>query len=309
MNAEELRKLLIPRPEDMHKGHRGKVLVAGGSIRYPGAPALSALGALRSGAGVVTMLSIQKVCEACASRLPEVIYCFDDDTFRWKELALAQKNIDALVIGPGLDKSVAAEIFTSRMWREWPSKILVDGDGLNALASSRDDLKPRTDSVMTPHEGEAGRLLGISPAQVHADRPGAVRELSERWGCVVLKGHHTVVTFPDGRQFFNTTGNSGMATAGSGDVLTGLLLALLAQGYDPKHATVLGVYLHGAAGDAYAENHVASTLVASDLPRYFSEAISRMLNDEKYDKENHYHNCCVGACDGRQCPGKHPDGD
>ena len=97
---------------------------------------------------------------------------------------------------------------------------------------------------------------------------------------LVLKGHHTVVTFPDGRQFFNTTGNSGMATAGSGDVLTGLLLALLAQGYDPKHAAVLGVYLHGAAGDAYVEDYAASTLIASDLPRYFSDAISRMMNEE-----------------------------
>ena len=261
MTAEELRKLLIPRPEDMHKGHRGRVLVAGGSIRYPGAPALSALGALRSGAGVVTMLSIQKVCEACAARLPEVIYCFDDDTFRWKELALSQKNIDALVIGPGLDKSVAAEIFTSRMWREWPSKILVDGDGLNALASSCDDLKPRTDSVMTPHEGEAGRLLGITTAHVHADRPGAVRELSERWGCVVLKGHHTLIA--QGEKFAEIPyGGPELSVPGSGDVLSGCIGAFLAGGLDAFDAAVLGASIHGIAGELLAREGVDGVLAS-----------------------------------------------
>ena len=271
MNAEELRKLLLPRPEDMHKGHRGRVLIAGGSIRYPGAPALSALGALRSGAGVVTMLSIQKVCEACASRLPEVIYCFDDDTFRWKELALAQKNIDALVIGPGLDKSVAAEIFTSRMWREWPSKILVDGDGLNALASSRDDLKPRTDSVMTPHEGEAGRLLGITAAQVHSDRPGAVRELSERWGCVVLKGHHTLIA--QGEKFAEIPyGGPELSVPGSGDVLSGCIGAFLAGGLDAFDAAVLGASVHGLAGELLSREGVDGVL-ASEIANTLRKVI------------------------------------
>ena len=252
MTADDLRKLLPPRPEDMHKGNRGRVLVAGGSLRYPGAPALSALGALRSGAGVVTMLSLQMVCARCASRLPEVIYCFDDDAFRWKELALSQKNIDALVIGPGLDKSVAAEIFTSRMWREWPSKILVDGDGLNALASSRDDLKPRTDSVMTPHEGEAGRLLGITTAQVHADRPGAVRELSERWGCVVLKQGEKFAEIP--------YGGPELSVPGSGDVLSGCIGAFLAGGLDAFDAAVLGASVHGLAGEILAREGVDGVL-------------------------------------------------
>ena len=261
MNAEELRNLLPPRPEDMHKGHRGRVLVAGGSVRYPGAPALSALGALRSGAGVVTLLSLQRICEVCASRLPEVIYCFDDDTFRWKELALSQKNIDALVIGPGLDKSVAAEIFTSRMWREWPAKIVVDGDGLNALASSRDDLKPRTDSVLTPHEGEAGRLLGITTAQVHSDRPGAVRELSERWGCVVLKGHHTLVA--SGEKFAEIPyGGPELSVPGSGDVLSGCIGAFLAGGLDAFDAAVLGASVHGLAGELLSREGVDGVLAS-----------------------------------------------
>ncbi|MBQ7193717.1 MAG: NAD(P)H-hydrate dehydratase, partial [Synergistaceae bacterium] len=261
MKAEELRKLLLPRPEDMHKGFRGRVLIAGGSMRYPGAPALSALGALRSGAGVVTLLSLQKVCEVCAARLPEVIYCFDDDTFRWKELALAQKNIDALVIGPGLDRSVAAEIFTSRMWREWPSKILVDGDGINALASSKNNLKPRPDAVLTPHEAEAGRLLGITPAQVKSDRGGAVRELSQRWGCVVLKGHHTLVA--SGEKFAEIPyGGPELSVPGSGDVLSGCIGAFLAGGLDAFDAAVLGASVHGLAGELLAREGVDGVLAS-----------------------------------------------
>ncbi|MBQ9904138.1 MAG: NAD(P)H-hydrate dehydratase [Synergistaceae bacterium] len=271
MKAEELKKLLPQRPDDMHKGNRGRVLIAGGSMRYPGAPALSALGALKSGAGVVTILSLLKVCEACAARLPEVIYCFDDDTFRWKEIALAQKNIDALVIGPGLDRSVAAEIFTSRMWREWRAKILVDGDGLNALAVSRDDLKPRRDSVLTPHEAEAGRLLGITPEQVRADRPGAVRELSERWGCVVLKGHHTLVA--SGENFAEIPyGGPELSVPGSGDVLSGCIAAFLAGGLNAFDAAVLGASVHGLAGEILAREGVDGVL-ASEIANTLRKVI------------------------------------
>ena len=243
-----LKDLLPPRPEDMHKGFRGRLLIAGGALRYPGAPALSALGALRSGAGVVTLLSLQSVCEVCASRLPEVIYCAEDDMFRWKETALSQKNINAVVIGPGLDRSIAAEIFTSQMWREWHGKILVDGDGLNALAVTKEDLRPRNDSVLTPHEAEAGRLLGIPPAAVHSDRVGAVRELSERWGCVVLKGHHTLVA--SGDRFAEVKhGGPELAVPGSGDVLSGCIGAFLAMGLDAFDAAVLGANVHGIAGE------------------------------------------------------------
>ncbi len=267
-----VRDLLPPRPDEMHKGNRGRLLIAGGSVRYPGAPALSALGALRSGAGVVTMLSIQSVCALCAARIPEVIYCFDDDLFRWKDTAFAQKNIDALVIGPGLDRSVAAEIFTSRMWRDWPSKILVDGDGLNSLAAVQDDLKPRKDSVLTPHEGEAGRLLGITPEQVRADRPGAVRELSERWGCVVLKGHNTLIA--SGEKFAEIKyGSPALSVPGSGDVLSGCIGAFLAGGLEAFDAAVLGATVHGMAGDMLAREGIDGVL-ASEI----ADAIRKVIH-------------------------------
>ena len=270
---EKLKNLLPPRPDDMHKGFRGRLLIAGGSERYPGAPALSALGALRTGAGVVTMLSIQKVCEACAARLPEVIYCFEDDKFRWQELAFSQHGIDALVIGPGLDKSIATEIFTSRMWRDWPEKILVDGDGLNALAVVKDELKLRHDSVLTPHEGEAARLLGITASEVHANRVQAVKDLAKKWGCVVLKGHGTLIASGD-RVVQISRGGPELSVPGSGDVLSGCIGAFLANGLEPLNAAILGASVHGMAGEILAREGIDGVL-ASEI----ANAIRPVFND------------------------------
>ena len=256
----------------MHKGFRGRLLIAGGSSKYPGAPALSALGALRTGAGVVTLLSIQKVCEACAARLPEVIYCFEDDKFRWQDAAFAQNNIDAVVIGPGLDRSVAAEIFTSRMWKEWPRKILVDGDGLNALAVVKEELKPRLDSVLTPHEGEAARLLEVTPDEIRANRAAAVKALSEKWGCVVLKGHKTLIASGDKLIEINHGGPE-LAVPGSGDVLSGCIGAFLANGLEAFDAAVLGVTVHGMAGDILSREGVDGVL-ASEI----ADTIRKVIN-------------------------------
>ncbi|MBQ6776285.1 MAG: NAD(P)H-hydrate dehydratase [Synergistaceae bacterium] len=275
-----VRDLLPPRPDDMHKGHRGRLLIVGGSERYPGAPALSALGALRSGAGVVTLLSLQTVCAACAARLPEIIYAYEDDKFRWKELAMSQKNIDAVVIGPGLDRSVAAELVTSRLWREWPEKILVDGDGLNALASVQSDLKPRKDSVITPHEGEAARLLGTTPDEVRADRFYAISELSAKWGCVVLKGHHTLVA--SGEKFLEIkNGSPALSVPGSGDVLSGCIGAFLGMGLDAFDAAVLGATVHGMAGDILARDGIDGVLATeiANMLRRVINALRQSKND------------------------------
>ena len=275
MNVKDL---LPPRPDYMHKGFRGRLLIVGGSERYPGAPALSALGALRSGSGIVTILSLEKVCNACASRLPEVVYCYDDDRFRWRELAFAQKNIDALVIGPGLDRSVAAELFTSRMWREWHGKILVDGDGLHALNSSKNDLNARKDAVLTPHEGEAARLLGITADDVRSDRFYAVSELSAKWGCVVLKGHHTLIA--SGEKFAEIKhGGPELSVPGSGDVLSGCIGAFLAMGLEAFDAAVLGTTIHGMAGEILATGGVDGVL-ASDIANTLRRVI-HMLRTSK----------------------------
>ena len=280
----KVRDLLPPRPDDMHKGDRGRLLIVGGSERYPGAPALSALGALRSGAGVVTLLSLQKVCEVCAARLPEVVYCYEDDKFRWKELAMAQKKIDAVVIGPGLDRSVAAELVTSRMWREWPNKILIDGDGLNALAAVQKELTARSDSVITPHEGEAARLLETTPDEIRADRFYAVSELSAKWGCAVLKGHHTLIA--SGDKFLEIKyGSPALSVPGSGDVLSGCIGAFLGMGLEPFDAAVLGTTIHGMAGDYLAREGVDGVL-ASEIANVIRKIIHALRNSKNDNTQN-----------------------
>ena len=272
----KIKDLLPPRPDDMHKGHRGRLLIVGGSERYPGAPALSALGALRSGAGVVTLLSLEKVCAACAARLPEVVYCYEDDKFRWKELAMSQKKIDAVVIGPGLDRSVATELVTSRMWREWKGKILVDGDGINALAAVQNDLSARNDAVITPHEGEAARLLNTTPDDIRADRFYAVSELSAKWGCAVLKGHNTLVA--SGEKFLEIKhGGPALSVPGSGDVLSGCIGAFLAMGLEPFDAAILGTTIHGMAGDYLAREGIDGVL-ASEIANALRKVIHALRN-------------------------------
>lgn len=273
MSPESLKNLLPSRPENIHKGDRGRLLIAGGSEKYPGAPALSALGALRTGVGLVTLLSLEKVCMTCAARLPEVIYCLEDDRFRWQEIVFSQKNINALVVGPGLDRSVAAEIFTARMWRDWPEKILVDGDGLSALAVVREKIMPRSDSVITPHEGEAARLLNITPRQVQKNRLEALQKLTQKFGCVVLKGHPTLIA--SGEDFAEVQhGGPELAVPGSGDVLSGCIGAFLAAGLNPFNAAVLGANIHAMAGDYLARDGVDGVL-ASEI----ADTLRRVIND------------------------------
>ena len=278
----DLRHVLRPRNPYAHKGTFGHGLLVAGCDRMPGAAVLAATAAMRGGIGKLTVHTVRSVRDILAVSLPEAIHDIDDNEqyvshINWNKLP---ENITAVAFGPGLGTAKQTVSAMKDILDTVKLPFVIDADGLNMLAENKTwlaFLPPY--SILTPHFAEFERLAG-KPSD-DFDRLERAKAFAQRYSVIlVLKGHHTVVTFPDGRQFFNTTGNSGMATAGSGDVLTGLLLALLAQGYLPKHAAVLGVYLHGAAGDAYVEDYAASTLVASDLPRYFSEAISRMMNDE-----------------------------
>ena len=262
---ENIIKLLPRRPLDMHKGGRGRLLVVGGSEHYPGAPALSALGALRSGAGVVTLLSLPSVCAACAARLPEVVYRSAEDRDEWLELALVEaSSYGAAVIGPGLERSEAAQAFVAGMWERWPGPLLVDGDGLFALAQRGDTLPSRADTVLTPHEGEAARLLGTTSDAVRADRKDAVRKLADRWGgTVLLKGHGTLVACGGDPIIHRLDwGGPELAVPGSGDVLSGCIGSLLASGLAPLDAARLGGALHGMAGERLASGGVDGVLAS-----------------------------------------------
>ncbi|NLL37270.1 MAG: NAD(P)H-hydrate dehydratase [Fretibacterium sp.] len=255
--------LLPTRREDMHKGDRGRLLVAGGSETYPGAPALSALAALRSGGGVVTLLSLESVCHACAAWLPEVVHLPVRGDWTAAALTLLS-SVGALVLGPGLGRSKEASAFARAMWRLWTKPILVDGDGLYALSLPGEPLSARDDALLTPHEGEAARLLGTTSEVVRADRPGAAAALAERWGCVLLKGRGSLVAC-GGELRRLTVGGPELSVPGSGDVLSGCAGAFMAAGLTPFGAALLGGTLHALAGERLRKRSGLDGILASEL--------------------------------------------
>ncbi len=279
LTPDDVATLLPPRPPDGHKGTFGHVLVVAGSVGYAGAPALAAMGALRAGAGLVTVAAPVPVAEALAARLTEVMVRplpaspeggFSQEA--WPGLAELVAMADVIAAGPGLGRGEPAGVLLRRLVSETEKPLVLDADGLNLL-----DLEAvaacRGPVVLTPHPGEMARLLRRNVAQVQADRAGVVREAARRGRCVcLLKGARTLVANPDGRLWVNPTGNSGMATAGSGDVLTGVIAGLLAQGAGPLEAALAGVYVHGKAGDLAAAASGERALVAGDLPNFLGAA-------------------------------------
>src|SRR6185295_8643554 len=268
------------RARDVHKGARGHVLMLAGSWRYPGAAVLAARAALRAGCGLVTLgcpegarpaIAAQLLCEMSVPLPDSAPGVFSGDAVS-EALDLAERCQTA-AIGPGLSMEAPAQKFARDIALLAPVALVVDADGLNALHDRVDELKrAEAPRVLTPHAGEAARLLGRTTADVLKDRRGAATALAKKTGAiVVLKGAGTLVT--DGeRTFVNSTGNPGMATAGSGDVLTGVIASLLAQGMDPFDGAILGVHLHGIAGDLAAAQVGEHGMIASDMLDRLPEA-------------------------------------
>lgn len=282
LEKDGMLRLLRPRPRYAHKGTFGHGLLVAGCERMPGAAVLAAKSAMRGGMGKLTVHSVKSVCQTLAITLPEAIHHLDDNEqyvsrIDWNSLP---ENLNAVALGPGLGTQKPTVAVMKDILDTVKFPLVIDADALNMLAENKTWLAFMPPySILTPHFAEFERLAG-KPSD-DFDRLERAKQFAQRYTVIlVLKGHHTVVTLPDGRQFFNTTGNAGMATAGSGDVLTGLILSLLAQGYPPEHAAMLGVFLHGAAGDAYAHDNDPRTLIASDLPEYLSDGILAMKNVE-----------------------------
>lgn len=276
-----------PRPPGAHKGTFGRVLIVAGSRGMTGAAALAGLGALRGGAGLVTVASPASVIGIVAGMEPSYLTCpLPDDRDGRLSLESAPQLLEMLstqtagVIGPGLGRSYDLDELVSLIWRTVEVPLVMDADGLNALAARKDSFQrvgrvaPR---VLTPHPGEFSRLTGLSIATIADRRTEIAAEFAREHGIIlVLKGEGTVVT--DGtRVFVNATGNSGMATGGTGDVLSGLIAALIAQQLDPFDAARLGVTLHGLAGDLAAAELSQPALIASDLPRYLGAAWRKLM--------------------------------
>jgi NAD(P)H-hydrate epimerase len=253
---------LPPRPRDAHKGTFGTVLVVAGSHDMLGAAILCATAALRGGAGLVQVAVPAALQPFVAAAQPCATTCARTPG----ALRAAVAHAQAIVVGPGLGATQATRALVRAILRASTVPVVLDADALNVLAPLRAPLGGRAPLLLTPHPGEAARLLGGSAAAVQADRRAALQALCDRSGAVVvLKGAGTLVG--DGRRCYrNRTGNPGLATGGSGDVLAGLLGALLAQGLSPFDAACLAAHVHGLAGDRVARTRSQRGMIAADLP-------------------------------------------
>jgi NAD(P)H-hydrate epimerase len=286
MNADPLPKLPTRAP-DAHKGDCGRVLLIGGSTGMAGAVALAATAALRSGAGYVEVICPASLLAALTEAVPAAMvhgcgapdreFLLAEDLPVMLELAI---RCQAVVVGPGLGVSSEQpwlpQLLNGLQGQQPELAVLVDADGLNRLAASDVDLAICTPQmILTPHPGEAARLLGWSSAdKVQEDRIAATAALSAKTqAVVVLKGAETLVQQQGAPCWSNSSGNVGMATAGSGDVLSGHVGALLASGMEPLQAARLGVYLHGFAGDMFSAEWGSDGLTASDLAMWISKAM------------------------------------
>jgi len=274
---------LAPREADSHKGTHGRVAIIGGSRGMAGAPALSAMAALRSGAGLVTILVPREIQSTVASFEAAVMTVglgeSDCSALRQefsREIIERVSSFTAVALGPGIGTDPGTMRLVHELYHRLEQPLVVDADALNALAEHTELLQhaagPR---ILTPHPGEFKRLMGEASGKNSTERAeqaaSLARQDSTAQTVVVLKGHETVVA--DGQQFaINQTGNPGMATGGTGDCLTGIIAALVGQGLSPWQAARLGAHLHGLAGDLAAEELGEVSMIASDLVDYLPEA-------------------------------------
>lgn len=293
----EFRSLPLRRRPGAHKGDYGHVLIVAGSRGKTGAAVLAGWGAMRVGAGLVTVGTPEDVLAIVASGLPELMTApllgteagslslRNLDYGRFAEL---MKDKSVLAMGPGLSTHQETQQFVRTVLAGCPLPVVLDADGLNAFAGRADALSgiKAPALAITPHPGEMARLLGCTAKEVQSKRLEIALHAAARWHAfVVLKGHRTIVATPDGRAFINSTGNPGMATGGTGDVLTGMLAGLTAQfGVDPWERVLgFGVFLHGLAGDLAAARVGEASLMASDLiaalPQAFEQVRSELERD------------------------------
>ncbi len=261
--------LLPERPDDSNKGTCGKVLIVAGSYNMAGAAAFSAKAAYRAGAGLVRVVTDDTNRTIIQTLVPEAILATYDAKTDMDSFVREQTEwADAVVLGPGIGRSRQAEDMVHCVLRYTGVPCLVDADGLNILSGHMDWIQESgAQIILTPHPGEMSRLLHTSSVgQIKTDLLGTARGFTDRFGTItVLKDARTVICTPDGDSWINTTGNSGMSTAGSGDVLTGIIGALLGQRVPAGRAAVLGVMIHGMAGDAAAVRTGKTSLMASDI--------------------------------------------
>jgi NAD(P)H-hydrate epimerase len=287
IEAADVRGWLPHRPEDAHKRSSGVVLVIAGSLRMTGAPRLVAAGALRAGAGLVTIAvpeSILPVVQANALEPTFLGLPAEPDgsvsADAWDVLEAELEGFDAIALGPGLSTAPGAAALARRVVLESPVPVVADADAVTAFAGRAAEMATRAmPGVITPHTGEFGRLFGMPASEVLQDRLGLVRKAAvETGGVILLKGPRTLVAGPEGDVWVNPTGGPSLATGGSGDVLTGVIAALVARGLGPAEAAAAGAYVHGRSGEIVGRlSSEGST--ASDIAGAVPGAVASILEE------------------------------
>ena len=277
ITAEYVKAHLPGRDPGGHKGTFGKVTVLGGAVGYTGAPVYAGEAASRCGSGLVYAAVLQSVYPIVAARCETAMACPVPEDYP----AVLEKLLpmDSCAIGPGLGRDTETDERTRKLLVDLPMPVVLDADGINAVAGHIDSLRERkAPTIITPHEGEFLRLGG----DVSLGRKEAACRFARDNGCIlVLKGPGTVVASPEGRLMVNTTGNCGMAKGGSGDVLTGMVVSLLGQGAEPFEAAAMAVWLHGRAGDLCAEEMTAYAMTPTDMLRKLPVVFRELLSLDK----------------------------
>ena len=294
ITPEEVRWWIPPRPVDAHKGDFGRVLVVAGSVGKTGAAVLAGLGALRSGAGLVTVATPRRCVESVAAGAPEYMTMSLPDTNDGTVSAEGLESIldfpcDVVAVGPGLGVTPGVAAVVAGLIERADVPVVLDADALNVLASDRHRLASRSEreTVLTPHPGEMARLCGLTTASVQADRIGVARRFAvDHHVTVILKGANTVVASPDGTSWLNLTGNPAMATGGVGDVLTGVTAAWIGQIGQAGIACQVAVYLHGLAGDIAADEPGVIAVTATDVVNRLGQAVAETVSDADREDED-----------------------
>jgi NAD(P)H-hydrate epimerase len=287
VRAPDVAGMLPRRPVSAHKYSVGKVFVLAGSRGLTGAPFMCVQAAMRTGAGAVILGVPRSIYGTLTRKVTEVMVTPLSETTRGSVSFSALEEIrekvrwaDVVVLGPGLSRDVETQRVVRNLVTSVPKPLVIDADGLNALSSHVSLLKRRNHpTILTPHVGELGRLTGDDPKYIEAYRVNAARKAARDFGnIVVLKGAPTVTGSPEGSTYVNSTGNPGMATAGTGDVLTGVIASLLAQGMEPASAAYSGVLIHGFAGDLAAKQLGQRSIMALDLVRQLPRTLETLEN-------------------------------
>ena len=290
---------LPERPAEAYKGSTGDVLFIAGAANYYGAPYFASMSFLKSGGGYARLAAPSGVVPVVAKRGREIVYLPQEETaagsiaFKNKRKLLdAAAKVDMVVIGPGLSLQEETVKLVKELALEIKTPLLIDGDGLTAIAENTGILSSRkSPTILTPHLGEMTRLTGVSAAEISANKIAVLRETTERLkATIILKGAHSLIGTCGGNVYINLSGNAGMATAGSGDVLTGCIAAMCGLGLKPDDAARKGVFLHGYAGDLAATKKGADGITARDIMEFLPQSLKHdragVVDNKYYEPSN-----------------------